>query len=159
MRFNVSRTKNTKMNASWSSWVRGSRAVLQLLAIASLAAGCGSSRSPTAISDPYAGNWSGTIVDDITGVGALKFGLIAQPGGGVVGTWATTFPDAANNEGGNVAATVALMPVQFTLACTQTAPRGAAVVAMTLGGNRMSGTYSAVGCNGIRRGSMELTRQ
>src|SRR5262249_38875025 len=137
----------------------GSNAIVAWLTVAIVTGGCGSSPSPTAISDPYAGNWSGTIVDDISGVGALKFGLIAQPGGGVVGTWATTFPDVSNNEGGNVSATVALVPVQFTLTCAQTPSRGAAIVAMTLSGNRMSGTYSAVACNGIRRGGMELTKQ
>lgn len=130
-----------------------------LFTVAIINIGCGSSRSPTSISDPYAGNWSGSIHDDVIGAGSVKFALVAQPGGGVVGTWAATFSDPSNNEGGNVAATVALVPVQFTLGCSQTATRGAAIVAMTITGNQMSGTYSAVGCIGLRRGSMEVTKR
>ncbi|PWT82355.1 MAG: hypothetical protein C5B57_08805 [Blastocatellia bacterium] len=144
MRFNVS------VSTAWLTVV---------LFAAIINTSCGSSRSPTASSDPYAGNWSGSILDEVTGAGTVKFGLVAQPGSGVVGTWAATFPDPSINEGGTVAATVALVPVQFTLGCTQTAVRGAAIVAMTINGNRMNGTYGAVGCTALRRGSLEVTKQ
>jgi hypothetical protein len=133
-------------------------ATVAIFVVVMVSTGC-ESRSPTAISDPYAGTWSGTIIDDVSGAGALKFALTAQPGGGVIGTWTATFPDAANNEGGSVSATVALMPVQFMLACLQAAARGGVVAAMTVNGNRMTGTYGAVSCNGLRRGRMEVARQ
>jgi hypothetical protein len=146
MRFNVSSFATCVLSVAWFT-------------VAIINSGCGSARSPTTISDPYAGNWSGPILDEVTGAGTVKFGLVARPGGGVVGTWAAIFPDPSNNEGGSVAATVALVPVQFTLGCSPTAGRGAAIVAMTINGNRMSGTYSAVGCTGLRRGSVEVTKQ
>ena len=110
-------------------------------------------------SDPFAGVWLGTIADEGSGSGTLRFALTAQPGGGVVGTWAATFSNRESNNGGTVSATVALTPIQFALECTQSGERGVAIITMTANGKQMSGTYGGVTCNGLRRGTVELSQQ
>ena len=135
------------------------RIIAVIFLITMLTAGCHSS-SPTALSDPYAGVWSGPITDDMSGGGTLRFVLSAQPAGAVIGTWTATFSNPANNNGGSVSTTVALgPPLQFGLECTQAGGAGAAIVTMTLAGNRLTGTYAGITCSGLTRGTAELTKQ
>ena len=121
-----------------------------------LVAGCQSS-NPASPSDSLAGTWSGVITDEISGAGTIRFDLMAGPGGGVNGTWTSTFANAANNNSGTLSAIVPLgPPLALGLSCTST---GSALFTMTVDGGRMSGTYSGVGCQGLERGTASLTKQ
>ena len=129
-------------------------AVMMMMTL--LLAACHSS-NPASPSDPFVGVWSGTLNDEVSGLGALTFVLNAGPAGSLTGTWAATFPDPANNNGGTLSATVPLgPPLVFGLDC---AGSGAALFTMTANGNHMAGTYESVTCQRLRRGTAELIKQ
>src|SRR5262245_9164710 len=95
-------------------------------------AACDSSSpgAPDNPADPFAGVWSGPIVDEGSASGTLRFDLTAGPAGAVRGSWTATFSNAANNNGGTVTSTVALPPpLVFTAECTQS---GRGIVAFTM---------------------------
>ena len=119
-------------------------------------AGCDST-NPASPSGSLAGVWSGTIVDAGSGGGTLRFELVDQQGGGLTGTWVTTFADSTNNSYGELSVTPPLgSPLQFGLDCAR---MGAALFTMTVTGSRMEGTYSGVMCPGLTSGTARLGKR
>jgi hypothetical protein len=140
-----------------------SRLVRAGVILATLVASAFCSSTPTEPpnpSEPFAGVWSGPITDEESASGTLRFALEAGQAGSVHGTWTATFSNSSNNNGGTVTSVVALPPpFQFGGECTQ-AGRGVVIFSMTMTSNRtMSGNYGGVTCNGLRRGTVGLTKQ
>ena len=126
-------------------------------ALAVLATACGSS-DPAAPSAPnVAGTWTGTVTDAVMGQGTVRL-AISQTGSSLAGTWATTYANVTNNNGGSLTGTVSADNVTATL--IPTTPTACPFNATaTLNGRAMSGTYTAFNCAMAVSGSISVSRQ
>jgi hypothetical protein len=136
------------------------RVVLPLIALVFLPA-CRSAHGPT---DLFAGTWSGTIVDDRSGAGALQLTLTRE-GPGVAGTWASTFDTGAAARGtlsGTIEGTNAslfLKPEVGILCAPANLPLSATMaVSASVTNDRLLGTYVVFLCEGTGTGSLDLRR-
>lgn len=148
------------------------RRALRLLT-AIIAAGCSTSSTPSTpdlFDGPYLGTWTGTVTSSVIGAGTatvvfdsgLKFPSLVQ----VTGHWTFTFTDSRFSATGSVTGTqLRNDPLFVVLFSTSTVPcpserDGAAErgrsASLTLGGNRMQGSYMDNGCPG---GSLDLVRK
>ncbi len=119
-------------------------AIVSVLVLIGLTAGCSSS-SPTAPSEiSVAGNWSGTLSDSLAGTGRLAF-TFAQSAAALSGTWSTTYSNPGYNNGGSLSGSVSGSSVTLTL--TPSVPTYCPYnVTGTLSGSTLSGTYAAFNC-------------
>jgi hypothetical protein len=120
-----------------------------LVALAT-AAGCGGS-TPTAPSDTYKGNWSGTINDTTAGAGTLRISLV--DGSPLSGTWGATLP-AASPIGFVTSEPATTDRRSLALACGTAGSIGLNAI---VSGKTMTGTYLAFGC-GLSSGSISMVR-
>ena len=112
--------------------------------------------SPTSPSGSLAGTWTGTVIDSLVGTGTIRI-TISQSGSTISGTWASTFPDPADNNGGTASGTLSGSSLSATL--TPSNPSSCPFnVTATVSGNRMTGTYAVFTCTIAVTGSLELTR-
>lgn len=143
------------------------------LAAAIVAVGCSASTAPSTpdpFDGPFIGTWTGTIKSSVIGAGTanvvfdsgLKFPDLVQ----VTGHWAFAFADSRFNASGTVTGTQVRNDSSFvllfsasTVPCPAerdgTAQRGR-TASLTLGSNRMQGSYMDNGCPG---GSLDLARK
>jgi hypothetical protein len=117
---------------------------------------CG--RSPVApTTDPVVGTWSGTI-QDAAGSGTVTFvinqGVIAD-----YGTWTASFPALTGVLGGTLSTSPAGTTAPGSLLILGTCPAGFASFDVTVTGSRVTGTYFAIGCVGLDKGTVDLTRR
>jgi hypothetical protein len=137
-----------------------------------LMTGCGrdsaTPTSPTPIvpSSPFVGAWSGRIVDDAVGAGALHLTITEQVAASLFGSWQSTFPDAMFNDSGPLTAflngsSAVFMTLSSTSSRTCPVPISPATIAanLTVTGSRMTGGFTALGCATVRSGTLELTKQ
>jgi hypothetical protein len=122
-----------------------------------LVAACGSSSTAAPSAPNTTGTWTGTVSDAVMGQGAVRL-TITQTGSSVAGTWATTYPNVTNNNGGSLTGSVNNTSVTATLipSIPTTCPLNATA---TLNGNAMSGTYTAFNCALAVRGTINVSKQ
>jgi hypothetical protein len=143
------------------------------LPVAIVAVACSTSSPPSTpdpFDGPYLGTWTGTVTSSVIGAGTatvvldsgLKFPSLVQ----VTGSWAFTFADSRFSASGTVTGTqlrndplFVLLFSSSTVPCPSerdgTAQRGRSA-SLTLGSNRMQGSYMDNGCPG---GSLDLVRK
>ena len=130
---------------------------LALIAIlAFTAVGCAESSplSPSPAGVDLTGTWSGPAQDSYGGNGNLR-ATIAQFGSAFSGTWAITFPNPNNNNGGTVDGTVNGSKIAGTLRSNAVCPLS---VTFLVNGNSMSGTYASINCSISITGSFTMAR-
>jgi hypothetical protein len=96
-------------------------------------------------------------VDSVGGRGTAR-ATIRQDGNQLTGTWASTFPNAAYNNGGSLGGTVSGSAVSLTLYGPNQSVCPFRVTA-TWSGDRMIGTYAAFNCTIAITGSVDMRRQ
>jgi hypothetical protein len=104
------------------------------------------------------GTWTGTITDNLAGVGSLLF-TISQTGNQLTGTWQSTFPDSTNNGGGTLSGTINDSSIALTLAAAQPRACSFTVAATRDNDHHFSGTYVALNCTRVENGTLEVNRQ
>ena len=145
------------------------RPVLALLAAATLLAGCGLGglgAPGTPGTFAYAGDWRGTVSDEVNGAGTLLVTL-QQADHALTGTWhAVMGADAARALGGTWAGQVFVGQDSDLLNGTLTpAVAGQCSYTLTLAraNEQLSGTYVPVGtapdCAHLVRGTVQLSKQ
>lgn len=122
-----------------------------------LASACGSSGSTAPSTPNTSGTWTGTVNDALMGQGTVRL-TITQTGSSLAGTWATTYANVINNNGGSLTGSVNSANVTATLipGVPTSCPFNATA---TLNGNTMSGTYTAFNCAMAVSGSISVSRQ
>lgn len=122
-----------------------------------LASACGHSSSTAPSTPNTSGTWTGTVNDGLMGQGTVRL-TIAQTGPSIAGTWATTYANVTNNNGGSLTGTVNNATVTATLIPTlpTSCPFNATA---TLNGSAMSGTYAAFNCAVAVSGSISVSKQ
>lgn len=123
-----------------------------VLAVAVALCGC-SGDEPT-----LTGTWTGTITDNLAGVGSLLL-TIAQTGNQLTGTWHSTFADSTQNNGGALAGTVNGDTIALTLTAAQPPACSFTVAATRNDDDHFSGTYAAANCARVENGSLDVRRQ
>ncbi|MEO5820476.1 MAG: hypothetical protein ABIT71_08205 [Vicinamibacteraceae bacterium] len=131
-----------------------------------MVAGCG--ESPTAPGprpSSVEGSWSGTVTDQLRGVGQLRFsarGFDAT----ATGTFTLSFSESGHDLSGDVTVSSTDQPTIDLFFRARGAPgcptgEGSVLHARTaLDGNRMTGTYrDLLACGSIGGGSLEATRR
>lgn len=130
--------------------------LIVLGATCGIVGGCGG--TDAAPSDPFAGSWSGVVDDTTSGRGTLQITLSNDARRS--GSWALSIGGAA--AAGNLA------PVpsagggperQFTMTCGAPPAGGAALLTASVDGGALQGTYFAVGCPNLSRGSTRLAKR
>src|SRR5947209_8350287 len=97
----------TRRQTAWWRYA-GSLVIAVMLAIL----GCSGGEEPT-----LTGTWTGTITDNLAGVGSVLF-TMTQTGGQLTGTWQSTFADPTNNNGGTLSGTISGNAIALTLTST-----------------------------------------
>ena len=105
-----------------------------------------------------AGTWTGTVQDNIAGVGTILF-TFSQSDAKVTGTWQSTFAESANNNGGTLSGTVGDPAIALVLTSTRSQACSFTVAANRDDENHFTGTYAAFDCARIESGSLDVTRQ
>ena len=143
------------------------------LSVAIAAVGCSASPTPSTpdpFDGPYIGTWTGTVNSSVIGAGmatvvfdsGVKLPGLVQ----VTGHWTFTFPESRFSASGTVTGTqlqndpaFVLLFSSSTVPCPSepdgTALRGRSG-SLTLGSNRMQGSYMDNGCPG---GTLDLVRK
>jgi hypothetical protein len=139
----------TRARLAWRTYV-GSL----LLAVMVVSLGC-SGDEPT-----LTGTWTGTITDNLAGVGSLLL-TMSQTGNQVTGTWQSTFSDATNNNGGALSGTVNDASIALTLTAAQPQACSFTVAAIRDedNDNHFTGTYAASNCTRVENGTLNVNRQ
>jgi hypothetical protein len=148
--------------------MRVSRFIGAILALAIVvAAGCDNDKkNPIAPSgvEPYLGDWSGTITSTRAGEGTLQLSL-DHLDFQLLGTWATTFPDASFNQQGTASGLQTQDGVTLTL--TPNAPVscpnapdlvGTMVMIVQLDHGHLVADYGAIDCD-ASKGHLDLVRR
>lgn len=134
-------------------------AALVLGVAVTAASGCGSNPVEPDDVDPFAGNWSGTLIDTARGTGTLTMAL-SEGLAGVNGSWKLTL--AQQTIDGRAVA-VANAPPGVTVTkptASLTCPSGGVIaMAVTFSGKHMTGTHTALACEGLASGTFDLTKQ
>lgn len=116
--------------------------------------GCSSSVAPSAAS--LTGSWLGSTGSTALGTGSLN-AAISQSGSDLAGTWNIAFPNGASDGG---ALTGRFAAPNVTLTLRSVVPQACGYLASAvLTGNRMSGTYTAFGCEQALSGPFELAKR
>ena len=132
------------------------------LAVLLTTTACGSSMSPSPVTNPLAGTWAGAFTDVQAGTGTMRMTLTSAISGGVSGTWESTFSNAAANNGGQVSGgtTSSGTALFFTPRAPWACPDGRSdmsfAATLTLNINRLTGNWTALTCHG---GSLDLVKQ
>lgn len=139
------------------------RMAVALLVVGALAA-CDTS-SPTSPSGELSGTWSGLITGLASSTGALRVTL-TQHGAGLAGTFTVTWPDASQNRTGTASgtaiagvATLALTPATPLSCAGSVTLTGTMTMTLTVGANRLSGSYSSLTCGGALSGNLDLGKE
>lgn len=114
-------------------------------------------RSAAAPSDPYAGTWRGSATDDLAGATSALVTISERSE--TPGTWQWQGVSLIT---GTLLASPALTGDprrHFSLRCDAAAGGGAGLLSVVLNGTSLSGTYVLAGCQGLSRGSVQLTRR
>lgn len=128
------------------------------------AAGCGSGDDDGAgggcVNPPdLAGNWSGTVDDDVCGPGTVAL-TISQNGCAVGGTWSSSFANSDCNNGGSISGDADGGALDGELIpgdpdnCTLDVAG-----AVSAGDDQVSGTYATIDCTQSGGGSFTITKQ
>jgi hypothetical protein len=126
--------------------------------LASVACGGRSSSTPTGPTiSSVAGTWVGTTKDSVAGTGNIQV-TISQNDAALTGTWASTFADISNNNGGTLGGTISGSSVSVVLTPSDPVTCSFSVTA-TVSGSSMAGTYATTNCNVAVTGSVSLTKQ
>lgn len=104
------------------------------------------------------GTWTGTIQNNIAGVGTILF-TFSQSGSKVTGTWQSTFAESANNNGGTLSGTVGDPSIALVLTTTRTQACSYTVAANRDDEDHFTGTYVAFDCTRTESGSLDIARQ
>jgi len=106
------------------------------------------------------GTWTGTMEDNVAGVGAVLLTL-SQTDAQVRGTWQSTFADPTHNNGGTVSGTVSDPSITLVLSTTQPGACSFTVAAHRDDDeeNRFTGTYAALDCPRTQNGRLDVTRR
>ena len=102
--------------------------------------------------------WVGTTFDDIVGPGNIR-ATISQTASSLSGTWASTFSDPSDDNGGTLGGNMNGASVSATLT-PRYGPGCQYAVTATLnsGATQMTGSYVSVSCNIAVTGSITLTK-
>ena len=128
-----------------------------------LAAGCGR-RLPTTPTPLLDGTWTGSIVHSLAGTGTMVL-TMSQVGVGVTGTWSADFAGDAYDRRGSAGGTV--HGPQLALFLTPETPlncgpglglSGTLALDGTVAGDRVTGTYVTLTCDGAEDGSVDVMR-
>jgi hypothetical protein len=125
-----------------------------LLAAALAVARCGDTVSP-APSNPYAGVWAGTLVDDTAGPGTFTMALAGDAV--LTGSWSASV--AGRGPGGTLTSDPAGTPTRSFAASCASPGQGSLLITTTVSGASMSGTYRSFLCDGLVTGSLDLARR
>jgi hypothetical protein len=102
------------------------------------------------------GTWAGTMTsDNLAAAGSIR-ATISQANGLLSGTWASSNSNSTN--GGMVSGSVNGSSVSVTLTPGLTSTCALTVTA-TVNGTQMTGTFDAVSCATVVKGSITLTKQ
>jgi len=113
--------------------------------------GCGGDESS------LTGTWTGTITDNLAGMGSLLL-TISQTGGQLTGTWQATFTNSTNNNSGTLAGTVDGDAIALTLTSTQPQACSFTAVANRDGDDHFTGTYADSNCVRVENGTFDVRR-
>ena len=126
-----------------------------LLATTVLVAGCGSSPTPSP-ADVYLGTWSGTLRDELAGNGTFEMTLRLDTV--LIGTWFASL--AGQNPSGTLTAdSLSGANRSFAVTCTVGASRGSLLLATSMAGQSITGTYRSFLCPGMSTGTISLARR
>ena len=121
---------------------------------------CGQDATTPSNVDPFVGEWRGSIADDALGAGTLTLSLVTNPIGLVTGTWSSTV--AGVTLSGSAVAILTPGPTALTaptLGLTCLPGLGTLGSTVVVSGARITGTYNALTCGGLTKGTIDLTRQ
>lgn len=135
--------------------IKCSTGVVFLLMTIVVGAACGGAPAP---SDPYAGVWTGALVDDEVGTGRLTITLSDTPN--LAGSW------TAEVTGTTIRGSVSLAPVfagdpakRFALTCGVAPIGGSILFVPSLEGSTLQGRYLGLACGNLTRGTARLSRR
>jgi len=114
--------------------------LLSTLALSACGGGGSSSSTPSTPATNVAGNYAGTLTDNLAGSGTATLD-ITQSGSTLGGTFSDVFSNASLNNAGTIAGTINGSTIQITL----TGPTGSCPFAFTgtLSGTTISGSYAS----------------
>jgi len=125
-------------------------ALLLLLAALSFLASCGGE------DESLTGTWTGAVRDSLGGNGGTTLGF-SQSGSDLGGVWEVVFSlTSPLNTGGTLTGKVEGNSISATL--MSRGPCSFSLAATRSGGN-IRGSYSAVGCDVVQKGTLDLERR
>lgn len=122
---------------------------------------CGKSSTAPTPAD-VVGTWSGPMSDALLGSGTLTLSLTEMANDSVSGTWATNFPDSADDLDGYVLGHVAgsTLSVELKPSNPPTCTYGPFdLTASVTGNSAMSGTFVSVQCPAADSGTFTTSKQ
>lgn len=135
--------------------LRPLRSLVSAIAVITLSACGGGSSSPAAPVTSIAGNYTGTVHDNLAGAGAATLNL-TQSGSTLGGTFADSFSSSSENNSGSVAGTISGASVQLTLTSGQ-AGDCPYFFTGTIAGTTISGTYTTQSCSVANGGTLSAS--